>query len=628
MATNTKATTKQTDKKNDSLYQFFEKQVAKKREAQTGTTASTAKTTASKATSVKTNSADQEKQDRLHSFFERQVEKNRQEREGKVSNTRVLMGQLSNLSKSNKEKAKEIYGMYEEQKSQRGSKYYDAYSAATNKSIQRLKDLGYDFDEVNDDFYKNTGWMKDYLLLDDYTNSPKKPGKRASTENKMAYELSNILKYEESTKKAEKETEELRKYLEGEAKSFSRTRSDKEIIAGIDWTKYPTLKKAKEYAEKGAPYVFNRAIEGTSDDWAYGVLWEALNQGGSGDEIWDAGQSYIKNGRTGYDQVQAVKNQAKKTEANRKLVQDATYMIGGQGDPSLAYRAVMMGADADSVRKDMNRFIIEEQKDQLQKQHEFDEEVRKYQDAAKLAQGDTSDIDFGKQFGGYSEDLQREFYLPNAKKKNIEASGKQAEGYGNSGSNYRTYNDEGLEKVLAGWNEKLAKAQAGIKDPWAALEENGEWKPDYSGWDELYEDVEYDGDYLAEDIPGRAEAFHRSIRNQDKDLITPQQIVDGIYGDDGEGTYARKTAGMTNDERKEFDEKVMEAFDRMERPDPNEAGVDLYGQIEKSRMMEEYAKGQIDKITRQKKYNDQYEELMNGLPGGDGEFHPENEVVR
>ena len=47
----------------------------------------------------------------------------------------------------------------------------------------------------------------------------------------------------------------------------------------------------------------------------------------------------------------------KKTAANKKLAQDATYMDGGKGEPGLAYQAVMMGADADKTRTNLNKYL-------------------------------------------------------------------------------------------------------------------------------------------------------------------------------------------------------------------------------------------------------------------------------
>ena len=287
------------------------------------------------------------------------------------SSTRKTLGILYNAYENQPSKLNELYKKLSYSRQDRTSPLYDAYSSATNKSIGRLKSYGFDVDNINDDWYKNNSWLQDYLTLDDYTNNAKKPGKRATAEQKAAYEFDNVRKYEEQTKKAEQETEALRKELEAAAKDYHRTKTDDEIVAGIDWNKYPTLKKAREYAKNGKPMVLNRAVKGTSDDWAYATLWRALNPNAKGDEFSDMLNSYLGAGRTGQHQIDAVANQQKKTQANKKLSQDATYMFGNQGEPGLAYQSVMMGADSDKTRGALNKFVTDEEQRQLDWWHNY-----------------------------------------------------------------------------------------------------------------------------------------------------------------------------------------------------------------------------------------------------------------
>ena len=295
----------------------------------------------------------------------------------------------------------------------------------------------------------------------------------------------------------------------------------------------------------------------------------------------------------------------KRTEANKKLTQDATYLMDGKGDPGIAYRSVMSGADSTDARKRLNKYAQEEKQFNLDVQHARNE---------RLVKGDYSGIDFGGHMGKYTDDLKETFYLPNISTRNIEASQLKKRGYGNSGTDWSTYSDnDALQKKK---DELLAQKEYYKNrhtDPYEALEEKGQFTPVYSAWGE------------SEGTQEAAKRFHQSIKGRNKDDINPQTIMDSIYGS---GTYSYETQGMTDIERQRLDDDIMNRFYQMERP---ETGVDIYGQMEQERKTNEdmtnYLTGEIGKIDRQMEHNNEYNELMNAETGGDRSFHPENDYV-
>ena len=292
----------------------------------------------------------------------------------------------------------------------------------------------------------------------------------------------------------------------------------------------------------------------------------------------------------------------KRTEANRKLTQDATYMMDGKGDPGIAYRSVMQKADSDDARKKLNKYAQEEKQFNLDVQHIKNE---------KLAKGDYSDIDFGTHMGKYTDDLKETFYLPNVSTRNIDAAEQRKRGYGNSGTDWSTYSDnDALQKKKDEYIAQRDKYKNRHTDPYEALEEKGQLTPVYSSWGE------------SEGTQEAAKKFHQSIKGRDKDDINPQTIMDSIYGS---GTYSYETQGMTDIERRNLDDDIMNRFYQMERPE----GVDVYGQMEQEQKTNEdmirYADDQIKNIDRQMAWNDEYNALMSAETGGDRAYHPEND---
>ena len=165
--------------------------------------------------------------------------------------------------------------------------FFTPYSTPTNKSVSNLAAYGVDTSKIDDDFYAKNDYLRQYLQYNGTTNSPSKPGKKASLEEKAAYEYWQVYKSEEDTRKAEQQWNDLQNDIRYWAQRADRNLSDEQVLAKIDWSKYDALLEMDNPAFN--PKEYNRAI-GYSKAAMYGVLWAARNGGGSGDALLDFAQ--------------------------------------------------------------------------------------------------------------------------------------------------------------------------------------------------------------------------------------------------------------------------------------------------------------------------------------------------
>ena len=200
--------------------------------------------------------------------------------------TRFIMGQIATLSMSDKPLAQEYYQKLQYSMADPNSHYYNPYNQPTNKAVNNLAALGFDTNNLNDNWWNaNQGWVTQNLLYNGTTNSPSKPGKKATWDQNVAYELYQWHKSEDTTKKAEQQWEALQQELTYLAQDESRNYSDDQILAMIDWSKYSELAKMDK-DKYMSPTELNRAI-GYSEDAMYGVLWKARNHDEKTD-LWNA----------------------------------------------------------------------------------------------------------------------------------------------------------------------------------------------------------------------------------------------------------------------------------------------------------------------------------------------------
>ena len=212
--------------------------------------------------------------------------------------TRDVLGQIYNLGRFDKSKAEEIMSTFGQLRTRKDSRFYDPYAQPTNKAIGVLRDLGMNVDTINDDWFNQNSWLKQYYVETANTNglsSTMSNKKKSSKEEQAAYQYNQLWMAEDSTKKAEQEWAALQEELSFFAND-PHNYSDDEIIDQIDWSKYKTLQKMDDTKNQGTPMELNRAV-GYSKDAMYGVLWAARNGGGTGDSYADMANSALGTGK-------------------------------------------------------------------------------------------------------------------------------------------------------------------------------------------------------------------------------------------------------------------------------------------------------------------------------------------
>lgn len=189
---------------------------------------------------------------------------------------------IAKMSEYDMDGARDLYSRLMASQQDSSSKYYNPYAQPTNRAVSNLQSYGFDTSNLNDDWFnQNQGWISQHLQYNGTTNTPSKPGKKASWEQNVAYELYQWNKSEATTKKAEQEWAALQEELAYWAKDQSRNYSDDEIMNRIDWSKYKTLASMDENKYM-SPTELNRGID-YSKDAMYGVLWAARNPEYNGD---------------------------------------------------------------------------------------------------------------------------------------------------------------------------------------------------------------------------------------------------------------------------------------------------------------------------------------------------------
>jgi len=211
---------------------------------------------------------------------------------------RGLYALALDLYRQDEEKGRTALGMISQLQADPTSPLYNPYAQPSNQAVGRLQALGIDCSNIDNEWIEKNSYLMQYWTYNEGTNTPKKPGKKATKEEQQAYEYYQILLAQNNTNKALEEQAALKHELEYWANAKDRNYSDEEILDKIDWSKYSTLSsmRGQMATRKGTPMELNTAVNGWSDDWAYGVLWAARNNGGTGNNIGDMVASVIGKG--------------------------------------------------------------------------------------------------------------------------------------------------------------------------------------------------------------------------------------------------------------------------------------------------------------------------------------------
>ena len=232
---------------------------------------------------------------------------------------------------------KEAFDFMNQKRLTPGDETYSPYIVPTSRAVYALAELGVE--------QPAGGFTKEYcqqalaaaaqaglLQFSDTSGNVKSPGKRASKDEKIAYQLAKLLDDMDRTDKAEIEWNSFKEDVMFKAGDTSRNMSDEEIWASIDWSKYPTLRQAEQDRLSQQPSEFTRAL-GIDFSYFRGMCWAARNNGGTGDSFSDAIFARLGEGNQWqYDEEKARRRDAKSDDfdpyGSGSTMQDAQLYYG------------------------------------------------------------------------------------------------------------------------------------------------------------------------------------------------------------------------------------------------------------------------------------------------------------
>ena len=219
---------------------------------------------------------------------------------GSEPTVREAMAQMMLVYNQNQQLGEQLQRDYSVMQADRSSFAYNPHVKPTNQAVEDLAAAGIDVSNIDDAWFDNNAYLKSYYRTTGTTNNPSKPTKGTQDEIN-GYNYYQVLKSKDDTNNADKEIAALKEELTFLANWKDRNYSDEEIKDMIDWSKYPTLKKMREGVANGTPIELNRAVDYPSDDWMYGVMWAARNDGGSGSVWQDMAHSSLGDGNVWED---------------------------------------------------------------------------------------------------------------------------------------------------------------------------------------------------------------------------------------------------------------------------------------------------------------------------------------
>ena len=219
---------------------------------------------------------------------------------------------INQMYKTDPVKAQEKLTLLNQYRTQPGNMWYDAYATPTNRDVDTLKSYGIDPTELTSDWYNaNNGWQA-YLRYNGTTNTPSKPTKKSTDQEKLAYALYQYQKSMPDTTSAKSEWAAAQDEIAYWASRKDLNMSDDDIINKVFGSnKYKTLKRMDDSRNNGSPLELNEAIDYNPDS-VRGVIWAARNDGGTGNSRQDIANYYSRFGNNwvANDEISAKLNKA------------------------------------------------------------------------------------------------------------------------------------------------------------------------------------------------------------------------------------------------------------------------------------------------------------------------------
>lgn len=282
------------------------------------------------------------------------------------------------ISQTDPARARKLNQAFSQLQRDPSSQFYNPYSAATNKAIQELANLGVDMSGgITEDWLAKNSWLKAYYRTSGNSGTPLAPTKSSTAEQNAAYYYYQILKAQDATNQAEAEWKALQEEIGYWANRKDRNYSDDQIISRIDWSKYKTLARMDDGAANGVPLTLNSSI-GYSQDALKGVIWAARN-GSTGNPLADSAKAVLGAGKT----WQEDKKISAKLDPSSKAY--SPYSVGSTLDDAALYfgvdsfsrdwlennRSILAGNDA--TAKKMYQTVYNAEQTTLKAEQELDE---------------------------------------------------------------------------------------------------------------------------------------------------------------------------------------------------------------------------------------------------------------
>ena len=249
------------------------------------------------------------------------------------------------------------------QRSDPTSMYYNAYSQPTSYAAKNLSALGFDTNQLNDNFFGSQEYqifMAENLERSATTGNKKSPGKKSTVQNQWAYYLDDYYDDYQRTKAVKDEYNAAMnkaRYLAGDT---DHNYSDQEILDLVnqDFEKnYPTLSKMKSSGTD--PIKLTEAID-FSDDALIGAIWEGRNPEYNGGIEGAMAFNYLGKGNTYKENPEIT---ARLTEGSPEY---APYYVGATMGEDLSYFG-LYSADQKWVDDNFSRIMAGN--DEEAKQH-------------------------------------------------------------------------------------------------------------------------------------------------------------------------------------------------------------------------------------------------------------------
>ena len=206
-----------------------------------------------------------------------------QQRPQQPVTTGSVLGRIATIGKTDLSQATQLMNqfMYVQSLPSSGS-LYNPFTKPTNRALDMLSQFGFDVSNVDDKWFEDNAWLKQYYNYTANTNglsSTMTNKKKSSAYEQAAYYYDQAYKAHKDTNNAKLQSSALAeeiKYLVSDPRHYSDQEIKDKIKEELE-SKYPMIYKMRDSADKGQPVELNSPISLWSDDSFDAAIWMARN---------------------------------------------------------------------------------------------------------------------------------------------------------------------------------------------------------------------------------------------------------------------------------------------------------------------------------------------------------------